>query len=194
MPNRAAEEAKRAAEEQAKRAADEQARRAAEEQAKKTADDQARRQAEERAKRQAEEQAKLQAEEQAKRQADEKAAADKAKSARAAELQAVSRALGEYTAAYGRKDANALQAVWPSIPKPVLEDVRNSFRYASEVKVDLRPLRDPEISGDTATVTCDRDLRQVVQKKVLEASTPVRIILNRRGAGWVIASIDAVKQ
>jgi len=157
--------AKRAAEEQAKRAADDQARRQAEEQTKRAADDQA------------------------KRLADEQA-----RNIRAADVAAVSRALRAYQEAYERKDPAALQTIWPSIPKPALEGIRSSFRDASEVTMELHLVGDPRITGGSATVICDRNLRQVILKRVLQASNRVQIALIRAGAGWVIQSVDAVKQ
>jgi hypothetical protein len=178
----------RAEEEQAKRQAEEQAKRAQEEQAKRQADEQAKRAADEQAKRQAEEQAKRAADEQAKRQADEQAK----NNARAAELQSVTRALKDYQAAYEHKDAAALQAIWPSISKQSLDGIRGSFRDASEVAMELRPVGDPEIAGSTATVTCERTIRQVIQKKPFEASTRVRIVLSRKGTGWLIQSVEAL--
>lgn len=157
--------AKRLGEEQQKRAADEQTKRLADEQAKRAADDQARRLADE-----------------------------QAKNARTADAAAISRALRDYQAAYERKDAGALQAIWPSIPKQVLEGIRGSFRQASEVSMELRPVGEPKISGGAATVICDRNLHQVILKRALQASNRVRIALVRAGAGWTIQSIDQVSQ
>ena len=65
---------------------------------------------------------------------------------------------------------------------------------ASQVSVDLHPVGDPEISGAIATVVCDRTVRQIIMKRPMQASDRVRIVLNRRGAGWVIRSIDRVSQ
>ena len=157
--------AKRAADEQTKRAADDQARRQAEDQTKRAADDQA------------------------KRQADEQA-----KNIRAADYAAISKALSAYQVAYERKDLTALQSIWPSIPKPAFEGIRSSFRDASEVTMELHALGDPKIAGGTATVICDRNLRQVILKRLLQASNRVKIVLVRAGAGWVIQSVDVVKQ
>jgi hypothetical protein len=145
-----------------------------------TADD-ARRAADELAKRLKEEEARAAVEE-------------KARSVRAAELQAVSHALSDYQFAYQRKDPVAIHAIWPSLSKTSLDEIRNSFHDASEVSVDLRPVGDPEISGAIATVVCDRTVRQIIMKRPMQASDRVRIVLNRRGAGWVITSMDRVSQ
>jgi serine/threonine protein kinase len=153
-------------EDQAKRAADDQAKRLADEQTKRAADDQARRLGEERA-----EAARI--------------AADDA---------AISRALKEYQAAYERKDLAALQTIWPSIPKASLDGIRGSFHDATEVSMGLRPVGEPKISGNSATVLCDRNLRQVILKRVLQASGRVRIVLLRAGTGWTIQSVDPVNQ
>lgn len=158
----------------AKRLAD---KRAADEQGKRLADEQAKR----------DEQTRLAAE-QARRAADEQA-----KNARAAaELGAITRALASYRSAYDRKDTAALQSIWPAIPKQLLDEIRRSFRDASEVHMELQPVGDPKISGDTATVVCDRNLRQVIMKQTLQASSKVRIVLVRTGTGWSIQSVEAV--
>ena len=143
------------------------------------------------------EDARRAADEQVKRLKDEEARVaveEKAKSVRATELQAVSRALADYQVAYQHKDLAALQAIWPSLSKTSLDQIRTSFHDASEVSVDLRPVGDPEISGAIATVVCDRNVRQIIMKRPMQASDRVRIVLNRRGAGWVIASIDKVNR
>lgn len=143
------------------------------------------------------EDARRAADEQAKRLKDEEAKAaveEKARGVRAAELQTVSRALSDYQRAYQRKDPAALQAIWPSLSKTSLDEIRSSFHDASEVSVDLRPVGNPEISGVTATVLCDRTVRQIIMKRPMQASDRVRIVLNRKGAGWVITSMDRVSQ
>jgi hypothetical protein len=156
----------RTPDDQSKRLADEQqAKRAADDQAKRIADDQARRMVEE-----------------------------QTRNARTAENLAISHALRDYQTAYEHKDLGALRAIWPSIPKQVLEGIRGSFRDASEVSMDLRPLSEPKVSGTTATVVCDRNLRQVILKRVLQATGRVRIVLIRSGAGWTIQSVDPVNE
>ena len=168
-----------------------------EDQSKRIAEDQARRAAAEEQKRQADEQAKRLVDEQTKKAAADQAAArqlaeDQARNARAAESAAISRALTVYQSAYERKDVTALQRIWPTIPKQSLEGIRSSFRDASEVSMDLRPVGEPVIAGGTATVICDRKLHQVILKRTLEATGRVRIVLNRAGAGWVIQSVEQI--
>jgi hypothetical protein len=128
-------------------------------------------------------------EEQAKRLAEEQA-----RGARLVEVDAISRVLRDYQAAYERKDLAALQAIWPTIPKPVLDGIRSSFRDASEVSMNLHSLSDPKVSGSIATVVCDRSLRQVILKRVLQASGRVTIVLNKTPAGWTIQSVVSVNQ
>jgi hypothetical protein len=60
--------------------------------------------------------------------------------------------------------------------------------------MDLRPVGDPQVAGQTATVICDRNLRQVILKRTLQASGRVRIVLNRTAAGWIIQSVEQVSQ
>ncbi len=152
---------------------------------------------EDQAKRAADEQAKQLLDQQAKRAADDRtrrAAEEQANNARIADNAAISRSLMKYSEAYERKDPAALQAIWPSIPKPVLEGIRSSFREASEVTMELHQVGDPKIAGAVATVICDRNVHQVILKRALQASSRVRIVLVRSGAGWMIQSVDPVSQ
>ncbi len=163
----------------------------------KTQEDQAIKAAEEQAKRLADQQAKRAADDQAKRALDEQAkrlSDEQAKNVRSAENAAISRALRDYQAAYSRKDLTALQTIWPSIPKQALEGIRGSFRDASEVRMDLRAVGDPQISGNTATVICDRNLHQVIMKRAFQATGKVRIVLSRVASGWIIQSVDSMNQ
>lgn len=128
-------------------------------------------------------------EDQAKRAAEEQI-----KNARTGDLAAISHALRDFQSAYDHRDLAALQAVWPAIPKPVLEGVRSSFRDASEISMELRPLGEPKISGAAATVVCDRNLRQVILKRALEASGQVRIVLGRAAGGWFVQSVVPVSK
>jgi hypothetical protein len=163
----------------------------------KTQEDQANKAAEEQAKRLADQQAKRAADDQAKRALDEQTkrlSDEQAKNVRSAENAAISRALRDYQAAYSRKDLTALQTIWPSIPKQALEGIRGSFRDASEVSMDLRAVGDPQISGNSATVICDRNLHQVIMKRAFQATGKVRIVLSRVASGWIIQSVDSINQ
>jgi hypothetical protein len=163
----------------------------------KTQEDPNKRLAEEQTKRAADEQAKRLADEQTRRVADEqnkRLAEEQSRNVRAAENTAIAGVLRSYQEAYERKDPQALQRIWPSIPKQFLDGIRSSFRDASEVTMNLQPLSEPKISGTIATVVCDRTLRQVILKRVLNATGRVKVVLIRGGAGWVIQSVDPVKE
>ena len=66
-----------------------------------------------------------------------------------------------YGEAYGRKDAKQISTLWPSIPAKDLRDIRTSFRDFRTLKLDLRPLAEPDISGTTAVVRCTRSTEAV---------------------------------
>lgn len=153
--------------------------------------------AEQRAKRLADEQAQLQHVQQAKKEADDQArhiAEEQAKAAIASRVESISKALVQYQSAYQRKDLNALRTIWPSIPKQLLDEIHSSFRAASEVRMNLQPTGDPEVSGTTATVVCVRSLHQVIMKQALDASGKVRIVLRQLATGWIIQSVDPIQQ
>jgi hypothetical protein len=166
----------------------EQAKRAADDKAKREADDQ-------QAKRVADEQ-------QAKQRLDEQAKAEQAKAdqaaKRAADIQAVSRMLVAYKAAFERRDINALLAVWPTMSKETLETQRNFLqREATELHVNLQQVKEPEISADgkTASVLVDRQLSGKGQQgRALPMSTThYRFVLTRTSTGFTIQSAEALK-
>ncbi|MGH9198478.1 MAG: YybH family protein, partial [Acidimicrobiia bacterium] len=91
--------------------------------------------------------------------------------------------LDEYEAAYDRKDADRLGALWPSRGRSFFRDqfalVRTVDLTISNVQVGL--------AGDVATVTCEMHYRYVWMRAGPPTnSQSVTLRLRRQGAGWVI--------
>jgi hypothetical protein len=109
----------------------------------------------------------------------------------AADRRAVTQALARMEQAYGSRNVQSLTAVWPSIPGATLQTLRETFRIARAIELQLRPIRDPEISGDTAVVQCQRLLRQTFEgRQPLTNQGNVTIRLRRSGDSWLIQDIN----
>jgi hypothetical protein len=108
----------------------------------------------------------------------------------AADREGVRQALMRYAAAYERMDVGELKETWPTIPAETLNVISASFRNARSMQMELRPVDQAVITGDTAVVACQRLISQLFDKKPLEAQDKITIRLRRRGTGWVIESIQ----
>ena len=106
-----------------------------------------------------------------------------------ADRRAVSQTLAQYANAYSQKSLQELQAVWPSLSGPTLDAIRQAFRNARAISLELTPVRDPEISGDTATVQVRRTLQQTFERQPLANRDTVTITLKKSGQGWVIVDV-----
>jgi serine/threonine-protein kinase len=109
----------------------------------------------------------------------------------AADRQGVSAALGQYKQAYEARNIDALRAVYPSLAGNALRSLRDAFAHADSIQLDLNVVKEPEISGDSATVHAERSLRQTEGRKALAPiQGPLTIRLHRAGQAWVIDSIN----
>jgi serine/threonine protein kinase len=106
------------------------------------------------------------------------------------ERQAIQQLLSRYESAYQTRDADALEAVWPSIPPRTLASIRTTFRNARSISLDLNPAGEANISGDTATLVCRRTLQQSFGDKPLQNQDTITLKLRRQGVSWVIESIQ----
>jgi hypothetical protein len=106
------------------------------------------------------------------------------------EREQVRSVLNNYGQAYGRKDADQMVALWPSLPQRSLRQIRDSFRTFRAVKMELRPLAEPEISGNTARVQCARYIEAVDRNGTHPNQDTVTVRLEKRGGRWVIDSMQ----
>jgi serine/threonine-protein kinase len=111
------------------------------------------------------------------------------KSALAADRGAIGQALAQYANSYNRRNLQELQAVWPSLSGGTLEAIRQAFRNARAISLELSPVRDPEISGDTAMVQVRRTLQQTFERQPLVNRDTVIITLKNTGRGWIILDV-----
>jgi serine/threonine-protein kinase len=96
-------------------------------------------------------------------------------------------ALGRYSDAYEHKSTDELEAVWPSLLKQDRKKISDSFKSAVAIQMKLRPTGEPSVSGDSAVVTCDRDLIYTFQGGVQKTfSGQVTIRLQKKSGTWLI--------
>jgi hypothetical protein len=104
----------------------------------------------------------------------------------AVDRDAIGNVLKRYSEAFRNKDRNLLKSVWPGIPKEALKSIEDAFKNFRTVSVELRPVSDPEISGDRAKIKC-RLLGESVDRNGPHISQSTVIIgLLRKNGQWVI--------
>jgi hypothetical protein len=108
----------------------------------------------------------------------------------ATEHQAITQTISDFEGAYNRRDLKSLQALYSGLQK----SVGDQFKDARTLSFQLRPMGQPVVSGDSATVTCTRTLD--VTFKTIPRQPPVServlVTLVRAGAKWVIRAIDKI--
>jgi hypothetical protein len=106
---------------------------------------------------------------------------------RETDRQAILEVLRRYAAAYESRDLITFKTLRPILGDKEEKKLKEFFRMARSIKVDLQPLADPQFAGDTATVTC-RFLVQFADehgpKKPTETTT--RLSLSKKGPSWII--------
>jgi len=118
-------------------------------------------------------------------------AAEKATAEVAAARSSIQQTLSRYAQAYHDRDASAISSVWPGLNKQDLKKIQDSFKAAKSIQMSLRPVSDPEISGDVAQVVCSRSLQytfpQGEQKPVQDK---VSVQLRKQNGLWVIEKVQ----
>jgi len=96
-------------------------------------------------------------------------------------------ALGRYSDAYQHRNTDELEAVWPSLIKQDRKKISDSFKNAVAIQMKLRPTGDPSVSGDSAVVTCERDLIYTFAGGIQKTfSGEVTIRLRKKAGVWLI--------
>jgi hypothetical protein len=105
-----------------------------------------------------------------------------------ADRDAVLRTLRSYASAYEHKDLNELAAVWPALDRKKLAE---TFKNATSIRMDLKPIGEPNLSGNTATVRCERSLLYVASGTKHNFADQITILLQRKSNGtWLIEAIN----
>ena len=98
-------------------------------------------------------------------------------------------ALRNYAAAYNNRDAAAVRAIFPNVPN--FKEIQNSFKIFRSIQVSLVP-EDAKISGETATVRCQRSTSFTDErgKKLPTQQDTITFGLRNVGGRWQIQSIQ----
>jgi hypothetical protein len=101
-------------------------------------------------------------------------------------------ALHRYTDAYESMDINDLKAVWPTISKDQIKDLKTGFSKAQAVKVELKECGPATATGDNAKVSCTQSMVYTMQGRRQQPQlTAVDISLKKHADGkW---AVDEVK-
>jgi len=94
----------------------------------------------------------------------------------------------QYSAAYNRKDVDAMVAVWPTFPAASQQRTRELFKVAKSVTMTLA-LSTPQISGGAASVACKRT-RDIVRSDEGggHSQDSVTFHLTKQNEHWIIDS------
>ncbi len=99
-------------------------------------------------------------------------------------------ALQRYADAYQHKNAEELAAIWPSLDKDSKKKLSESFKSAQSIQPNVRPDADPSISGDSATVTCARNIAfTFAGGESRNVNDRVLISLRKKSGAWFIDSV-----
>jgi len=97
--------------------------------------------------------------------------------------------------AFESKDSEALKSVWPGLGRAELNSIQNFFKIARTIKLQLRPVGEPEITAEGASVRARRTMAATDERGALpQQNQNVQITLRRSASGMVIESIEAVNR
>jgi hypothetical protein len=104
------------------------------------------------------------------------------------DLDAIRGVLENYKAAYDTKNLAKLQEIWPEISSKQISGLRTAFRDAGKVTLTYVITKGPDITGDSATVIIDQQL-----KANMSATSRVTMTLKKQSTqgsnSWRISSI-----
>jgi serine/threonine-protein kinase len=109
-----------------------------------------------------------------------------------ADAEAVRSTLHSYEDAYASMDIGELQRVWPSLSKDQIKKLKEGFRGAQAVKVNLQDCNAPALGGDSAQVKCSQSMVYTRDGKRQPAQTnSVAILLKKAANGsWLVDKVQ----
>ena len=108
------------------------------------------------------------------------------------EADALLGAIRSYADAYASMDINELKKVWPTLSKAQVNKLKEGFRGAQAVKVEMQQCDPPpSVSGGSAQVRCNQSMAYTREGKRQPAeTTPVEILLRRSAEGsWLVDDV-----
>ena len=102
---------------------------------------------------------------------------------------AISVTLRRFADAYQHRSVDELESVWPSLDKDSRKKFSEAFKSAQSVQATVQPDGDPVVSGDNATISCDRRVRFTFNGEEKPVSDRILISLKRKSGTWLIDSV-----
>jgi len=107
------------------------------------------------------------------------------------EAEAIRGVIRNFAAAYERRDAKAIAALWPSLQPDQLASITSSFREARSIRYELKPVSDPEIADGKATMRFMRSVQfEFAGSPPKPVQDDVTFSLRKRGTAWVIEQVS----
>jgi hypothetical protein len=103
------------------------------------------------------------------------------------DAEAIRGVIRNFAAAYERRDAKAIAALWPNLQPDQLSSITSSFREARSIRYELTPVAGPEIADGKATIRFRRLIQfEFAGSPPKPVQDDVTFSLLKRGASWVI--------
>jgi hypothetical protein len=107
-----------------------------------------------------------------------------------ADRRAVIAVLRQYQQAFNDRNLPGLLALRPSLKGREEKNIREAFHQSRSLVLELIPIREAEVSGDTAVVECSQSTRQTLEGRPSGPGVgPVAVTLHRSGQSWTIQDI-----
>lgn len=107
-----------------------------------------------------------------------------------ADRQAILDKIARYAEVFSRKDMDQLKVLWPALSSRDARKFQDFFNIARSIRLTYKP-GTPEITGDKATVLCERNMQFTDERGPQPAvNDRVTFRLRRASDGWVIESLQ----
>ncbi|HEX3742301.1 MAG TPA: protein kinase [Bryobacteraceae bacterium] len=108
----------------------------------------------------------------------------------AGDKRAIVQVIAQYQQAFSSKDLNGILALRPSLKgTPTEKIIQDAFRQKQSIVLELQPLRDAEVTGDTAVIQCRQTTQQTIEGRASKQDVTVTITLARSGQSWIVKDI-----
>ena len=102
-----------------------------------------------------------------------------------ADKQEIQGVLDRYAAGFNQKDVKLIQAVWPSIPKEQVKNIRDFLKDRKTVNMVLS-ITAATAAGKRITVDCSQTLQFDDHGKEKTQTNPITLYVIKRDVGWEI--------
>ncbi|HYM75018.1 MAG TPA: protein kinase [Candidatus Dormibacteraeota bacterium] len=92
--------------------------------------------------------------------------------------------LQKYAASYERKDAKAIEAMWPRVPKEMLNTIKGAFKL--NTRLTFSNLSFDTLDSERVRVSCSQSVQQQLEGKPNSYSKPLTLIVRKKDKGWLI--------